>query len=235
VHDPRAVEALRTQLTHRRATLSGGARHVGWKLGVGDAERIGDEQLAVGHLTTATVLSIGGTYHPAVGMPLAERPDSWAADAERPMALAADAEIAVTIGRDCGAAPDLAAMREAIGGYAGALELVDLADVDDTPEAIVARNVFHRAVAFGPSRSSLPVDGEARLVVDGAVRAAGPAAPDLAARVCAAARLLSTVGEELHAGDRVITGSIVQVRIDPGSEVVADFGVLGSLHLTVAG
>ena len=38
-----------------------GAERVGWKLGVGERERIGGE-LAVGHLTSATRLDPGATY-----------------------------------------------------------------------------------------------------------------------------------------------------------------------------
>jgi 2-keto-4-pentenoate hydratase len=69
---------------------------VGWKVGAGDRERIGDG-IVVGHLTSASVLDPGATY----------RADSAAA-------LHADAEVALLIGRD-----------GAIDGYATALELVD--------------------------------------------------------------------------------------------------------------
>jgi hypothetical protein len=40
--------------------------------------------------------------------------------------------------------------------YAAALEIVDLAPVLGSAEAVVATNVFHRAVAFAPSRPTLP-------------------------------------------------------------------------------
>jgi 2-keto-4-pentenoate hydratase len=41
------------------------------------------------------------------------------------------------------------------------------------------------------------------------------------------------MGERLAEGDRVITGSIVQVPIQRGDEVAADLGALGSVRLTV--
>jgi hypothetical protein len=44
---------------------------------------------------------------------------------------------------------------------------------------------------------------------------------------CAPARLLAGVGERLRRGDWIITGSVVQVAVRPGEEVIADFGELG--------
>ena len=122
--DPRLAAALATQLERWRATLAGGAARVGWKLGVGDGERIGDEAVAVGHLTTATVLEPDATY-------------SAAGTSD----LRADVEVAFEVG------PDLT-----ITGVGVALELVDLAGPPGGPEAVVAANIFHRAVAFGPFR-----------------------------------------------------------------------------------
>jgi hypothetical protein len=59
---PQLVSALAAQFSKRRRVLDGAAAHVGWKLGVGDAERIGDE-IALGHLTSATLLATGSTFH----------------------------------------------------------------------------------------------------------------------------------------------------------------------------
>jgi hypothetical protein len=73
--------------------------------------------------------------------------------------------------------------------------------------------VFHRAVAFGPFRPA-PAGWRirGRLLVNGRTRASAPvpAAGELADRVGAAARLLGVMGERLEAGDRIITGSVVQ-------------------------
>ena len=197
--DPRLVTALERQLR-----LRAGAR-VGWKLGIGDRERIGDE-IAVGHLTTATRLEPGATYAPQAGE-----------------LLHADAEVAVEIGPN-----------GEIAGYGAALELVDLRSPPDTPEDVVAANVFHRAVAFGPFQAA-PPSGEARLVVNGDLRDGGPLEAELASRVPATARILAAVGERLEPGDLIITGSVVQVPLAPGDEVEADFGALGRVHLRIAG
>jgi hypothetical protein len=40
-------------------------------------------------------------------------------------------------------------------------------------------------------------------------------------------------GERLEAGDLLITGSVVQVPIEPGDEVIADLGPLGRAELAI--
>jgi 2-keto-4-pentenoate hydratase len=127
-----------------------------------------------------------------------------------------------------------AAVLDAIGGYAAALELVDLAGTDD-PERIVAENIFHRAVAFGPVQRALPPSLEGRLAVGGETRAAGAADGDYVSLVAAVARELGAVGERLEPGDRIITGSFIQVPVDVGDEVAAELGALGRAELSIAG
>jgi len=61
VVDSRLIAALRDQLAVRRRTLDEGAQHVGWKLGMGERESIGGH-IAVGYLTSATVLAPGQAY-----------------------------------------------------------------------------------------------------------------------------------------------------------------------------
>lgn len=129
--------------------------------------------------------------------------------------LHADAEIAVVVGV----------------GYAPALELVDLHNAAAGAESVVATNIFHRAVAFGSVGEGMPPLGS--LVVNGVVRAAD-AVPDVRARMRSAERVLEAVGERFERGDRVITGSVVQVPVHPGDEVVADFGGLGRVSLRLA-
>jgi hypothetical protein len=197
--DPRLVAAMRRQLASRPA----GAARVGWKYGSGDGERIGDE-IAVGHLTSATVLADGGIYQ------------------GRDEDLHADAELAVELGPG-----------GAIARYAPALELVDLAG-DDEPEEVVATNVWHRAVAFGRFADDLPPGLEGALVVNGERRAREWVPSDAAERVAAVGRVLDAVGEALEAGDRVITGLIVNTAVAAGDEVVAELGSLGRVTLRIA-
>ena len=197
--DARLVEALREQLRRRPRD----AGRVGWKVGAGERERIGGS-IAVGHLTSATLLQPGATYCDGGGD------------------LRADAELAVEIGGNA-----------TIAGYGAALELVDLAGTDGA-EAVVAANVFHRAVAFGPIRKDLPRDVDGAIVVNGERQARAPARVRAAELVDAVARVLAAVGERLEAGDRVITGSIVQVPVASGDDVVADLASLGRVGLAIA-
>ena len=197
--DPRLVAAMRRQLASRPA----GATRVGWKYGSGDGERIGDE-IAVGSLTSATLLADGATY------------GGGGHD------LHADAELAVELGDD-----------GSVARYAAALEVCDLAG-DDGPEEVVAGNVWHRAVAFGPFVETLPSGLEGALVVNGERRAAGGAAKDVEERVAAIARVLEAVGERLEPGDRIITGLIVNTSVGAGDEVRADLGGLGCATLRIA-
>ncbi len=46
--------------------------------------------------------------------------------------------------------------------------------------------------------------------------------------------MLQAVGERLYAGDRLITGAVVQTPIAPGDDVIADFGALGKAQLAIA-
>jgi 2-keto-4-pentenoate hydratase len=215
--DPRLASALSAQLARRRATLAVGAQRVGWKVGAGDRERIGSGPV-IGYLTTATQLEPGAVY------PTGEA-----------VALHADAEVGVELGRDVDPESDRATAGEAIAGFGAALELVDLGAPPDDPHGIVAANVFHRAFALGPLDRSPPTTGaQGRLIVNGEVRASAAASQDFAELVCSVATLLGAVGERLCAGDRVITGSVVQVPIDRGDEVIADIGALGHVKLTTA-
>ena len=213
--DPRLVAALEEQLEQRRAALARGAQHVGWKLGMGDRESIGGE-IAVGYLTSATVLEPGARY--------------WSEAGAR---LHADAEAVVELGRDVDPAAGAGTVAAAIAGYGAALELVDLAPVPGEPDAVVVANVFHRAVAFAELAPGAPTAPEVALAVDGEVRASGRWPDDLHERLWKAAVLLRAVGEQFRAGDGIITGSIVQVPVRAGERVAAEFVGVASVELQI--
>jgi 2-keto-4-pentenoate hydratase len=217
--DPRLASALAVQLERWRTTLASGAERVGWKLGVGERERIGSGPV-IGHLTSATQLEPGAVYLAGSG---------------RVVALHADAEVALELGLDVEPDADPDDVLAAIAGCGAALELVDLGGPPDDPQRIVAANVFHRAYAFGSLDQRWPAEGiEGRLIVNGEIRASAAATDDLAERVRVVAVLLAAMGERLQAGDRIIMGSIVQVPVDPGDSVTADVGALGRVYLTIA-
>jgi 2-keto-4-pentenoate hydratase len=180
---------------------------------MGDRESIGG-WIAVGYVTSETVLASRATYR-----------------ADPRGDLHADAEATVEFARDVDAAGGTEAVRNAIGRYGAALEIVDLARVPGEPAAVVATNVFHRAVAFAELEA--PPSGHVRILVNGEVRGAGVWPHEVVERLAAAARVLGAVGERLRARDRVITGSIVQVPIRVSDVVVADFGGLAEVRLRI--
>jgi 2-keto-4-pentenoate hydratase len=188
---------------------------VGWKLGWGQREAIGGER-AIGYLTSATRLDPGASYA--------------AGDARR---LNADVEVAVQLREDVAADADATTAGRAVGTYAAAIELVDLHGTDE-PEAIVAANVWHRAFALGSPHKWMPSTGvEATLLVNGRPRARARSAADIGERVHSVVRLLGAIGERLEAGDWIITGSVVQVPVRSGDDVVAGLGPLGRARVLI--
>jgi len=71
--------------------------------------------------------------------------------------------------------------------------------------------------------------------VNGRVRDAGLWPDDLSARIAQAAELLGAIGEHFQGGERIITGSIVQVPVAIGDEVDAEFDGYESIRLKVTG
>jgi len=92
-----------------------------------------------------------------------------------------------------------------VAGLAVALELVEVARPPGGLEAIVAANVLHRAVAFGPTRADAQLRGaRARLLVGGEVREEGPIRGGPERTLCAVAGLIAAVGERREPGHRPV-------------------------------
>jgi 2-keto-4-pentenoate hydratase len=138
--DPRARAALASQLVSWREALEAGAARIGWKLGIGDAERIGEE-IAVGHLTSASLLAPGSAF---LSDPMSS--------------LSVDAEVALEIGRDVLPDVDRAGARAAIVGYGPALEIVDLRGSRESPETVMP----NLSVADGTSCPAMDPSGPVR-------------------------------------------------------------------------
>jgi hypothetical protein len=111
-----------------------------------------------------------------------------------------------------------------IVAYGVALEIVDLASLPGEPESVIAANVFHRAVCFGPSWPAEPTQDPVSVRVGGSERDRGGWPGDLRERIRQAAEILAAAGEGFSAGDLIITGSIVQVPIAAGNHVTAAVG-----------
>ena len=125
--------------------------------------------------------------------------------------------------------------REALAGWATALELVDVGRPPDGIEAIVAENVFHRAFLLGSSRPALGEGLEATIELNGEQKESAEVPADFADVVMLTARLLGEGGERLQRGDRIIAGSLTpQVKLSPADRVAVEIEGLGRVETRIA-
>lgn len=205
--DPRIARGMRKQLADRRARIAAGEKPIGWKVGLGAKaamERLKITMPAVGYMMEKSVVPSGSTVS-VVG---------WAQPVAEP-------EIAVYMGRDLAGGADRAATIAAIASLGPAIELADLPAPPSDVEAVLAGNIFHRAVVLGPpdtSRAGAKLDGLAGLVFRRSAQVARQ--EDLQANignivdiVAHVAGTLAANGEKLSAGDVIITGSITPPAI----------------------
>jgi 2-keto-4-pentenoate hydratase len=197
-------------LTRRREILAQGAEPIGWKIGFNvreTQERLGIDAPLAGFLTTDTLIEDGGTW-------------SIEDDGE----VIVESEVALEVGAD----------GRSIAALFPALELADQPDLDLDIEQILAGNIFHRAVAFGP-RVETSEPGAARILVNGEEQHTVPAdrtGERLEAMVEAVAARLEAAGEEVRAGDRIITGIIAPPHVArPGDTVRLELEALGGIEL----
>jgi 2-keto-4-pentenoate hydratase len=200
---------MRTQLEARSALVAGGARPLGWKVGFNlpqIQEKLGIDAPLAGFLTSAGLIEDGATV-PLGGAPTVVEP-----------------EVAVEIGDD----------GRSIAALLPALEVADPPDLDLEVEAILAGNIFHRAVAFGP-RVETAAPGAARVLLNGEERDAVPAeraGAYLEAMVDAITRRLADAGEALRPGDRIITGVLAPPpSVEAGDRMRLELDAVGSVEL----
>ena len=196
-------------LERRREVLGEGAEALGWKVGFNVPavqEKLGIAAPLAGFLSTAGLLASGGTY-PTEGRPTVAEP-----------------EVAVELGDD----------GRTIVALLPALEVADTPDLSWDVPRILAGNIFHRAVAFGP-RVEAAAPGAARLLVNGEERERVPAdrtGAHLEAMVAAVSERLEAAGERLSAGDRIITGVLAPPpAVAAGDTVRLELEALGSVEL----
>jgi 2-keto-4-pentenoate hydratase len=198
----RGTEAL---LTRRREILAQGADPVGWKIGFNvraTQEKLGIDAALAGFLTTDSLAEGDWDEYPVI----------------------VESEVAVEVGED----------GRSIAALLPALEIADPPDLDMPVEQILAGNIFHRAVAFG-ERVEADEPGAARILVNGEEQhtvAADQTGERLEAMVEAVAARLAGAGEELRAGDRIITGIIAPPHeAAPGDTVRLELEALGGVEL----
>jgi 2-keto-4-pentenoate hydratase len=188
-------------LTRRREILAQGAEPIGWKVGF----NVPDIQRKLG--LDAPVAGFLTT-------------DSLIEDTWDDYPVIVESEVAVELGDD----------GRTIAALLPALELADPPDLDLEIEQILAGNIFHRAVAFGP-RVETTDPGAGRILVNGEEQHSVTAGP-LEAMVEAVAARLEAAGEQLRPGERIITGVLAPpYEAQPGDTVRLELDALGSVEL----
>jgi 2-keto-4-pentenoate hydratase len=198
-------------LVRRREILARGAEPLGWKVGFNVPamqEKLAIDRPLAGFLTTDGLLEDG-------------------AEVSLDGPLVVESEVAVELGDDA----------RSIAALLPALELTDPPDLELGVEQILAGNIFHRAVAFGP-RLETAAPGAARILVNGSLEHSLPAenaGAHLTDMVDAIAGRLADAGEELRPGERIITGVLVPPHpAQPGDTVRLELEALGGVELRFA-
>ena len=223
--DPRVASGLRAALARRRSELAGGARPLGWKIGVNVPavqRQLGLDAPIVGYLTSATQLPPGS--------------DRSLAGMTRP---AIEPEVAIHLGEPVSADSDADSVRRAIAGLGAAIELVDFDLPFEDVELIMAGNVFHRGVVLGASdtsRAGGSLEGlRLHVTRNGAEEATADVAEagaDPVEVVRHVARLLSPLGVSLRPGERIIAGSLIPpLPVSPGDSIEVQVDPIGSVSL----
>jgi 2-keto-4-pentenoate hydratase len=195
----------RALLTRRREILAQGAEPIGWKIGFN--VRATQERLGIDAPLAGFLTS-----------------DSLVEGDWDEYPVIVESEVAVEVGAD----------GRSIAALLPALEIADPPDLDLPVEQILAGNIFHRAVAFGP-RVETQEPGAARIFVNGEEQHTVPAnrtGERLQAMVEAVAARLADTDEELRPGDRIITGIIAPPHeASPGDSVRLELADVGGVEL----
>jgi 2-keto-4-pentenoate hydratase len=212
--DERIENGMQTQLAGwREALQASGVERVGWKIGLNAPpvmEALGIDRPVTGWIASGTTLDVPAEF-PTAGT----------------TKVGAEPELAITVGEGGG-----------VAGMGPAIEVVDVDKPFDDLAAILAGNVFHQGVVFGPHGDPQALEGiTAHVVLDGAPEAE----IDLAHAVDPAAVIeivggrLREAGATLEPGDRIICGALTPILwAQPGTNVELDMGPLGAVALTFA-
>ena len=199
-------------LVRLREIVAQGAEQIGWKVGfniTAAQDKLGIDAPLAGFLTANGLLEDGAE------VALADGP------------VVVESEVAVELGEDA----------RTIVALLPALEVADPPDLDQDVETILAGNIFHRAVVFGP-RVETSAPGAGRVLVNGEVEhvmAPGDTSGHLEAMVEAVRRRLAAVDDDLQPGQRIITGVLAPPHTaQPGDRVRLELDALGGVELLFA-
>jgi len=199
-------------LVRRREILAQGAEAIGWKVGFNISaaqDKLGIDAPLAGYLLSDGVLADGAEVS------LDDGP------------VVVESEVAVELGPD----------GRSIVALLPALEVADPPDLDQDVETILAGNIFHRAVVFGP-RVETNEPGAGRVLVNGEVEhvmAPGDTSGHLEEMVEAVRKRLAAVDEDMLPGQRIITGVLAPPHVaHPGDRVRLELDALGGVELLFA-
>ena len=213
---PAVVAGMERLLARRAELLADGATPIGWKLAFGTEvamSKVGTTGPVVGFLTDATLIAPGGAC-PIAG---------WTAPKLEP-------EIAIHLGPG----------GEGVAGISAAIEL---ADADRPPaeiEAVLAGDIYHRAVVLDRDVTPTPLAHPiaARIERDGEEYATTADAEAEVGRidelVAWTVDYLRHFGVETAAGEVVISGSVVPLLdIAPGQRLRNELDGIGALEVSI--
>lgn len=219
---------MQLQLEGLAQAQARGVRRRGWKLGVNVPE----------------IRARLGIPHPGVGWLDGERLMASGESLQAPSRcdLRVEPEIAIRIGAPVPVGASDEEARGCIAALHPALEIVDYAKPTSGLDDLLAHSMFHHAAIVGTA-SSLAFARELgsewpKLAVNaqrvGTLRE-DLVPEDLGTLVAFVASYLEAFGETLAVDDLILSGSYMPeaVPIVPGDRVVADFGSLGRVELTL--
>jgi 2-keto-4-pentenoate hydratase len=202
-YDARILHGMEAQLKSRQDRLDAGEKPIGWKVGFGSPaslKSLGLDAPLVGFLTDKVLLPPGSTLSLA----------GWTKPAAEP-------EVAVYLKEDLPGITDRETAQAVIAALGPAIEIADVNFPAQDVEAILAGNIYNRYVILGKSdisRAGCILDGLVGRVYRNGMETAE--VTDLQAltgnfidTVQHVANLLSSMGQMLHAGEVIITGSIL--------------------------
>ncbi len=211
--DAKVAAGMRAQLGRRDAEIVAGAAPLGWKMGLTVAavqEGLGLDGPVVGYMTSGTRLE------PGAEVSLAGFTNAMC-----------EPEVAIHVGEG-----------GTIAALGAAIELVDIDLPFEDVEAILAANIFHRAVVLGEPVAGASLAGvTAQVSKDGEPLAevtASDVVGDPAETVRFVADYLEPHGATLDPGHVIIAGSLTPpVAVQAGDLFEVDLGPLGQVDLSL--